>query len=1014
MSRVTLFALTLAVFVATLAVPSTGLFAQDVEREYCDDDLAENDCPGDDCRCVDDQLEVAFPLVGIIRTSVFRYREFDEGMLVEVEILLNSKSDIQAVSYGVRHDPNVLELIPESLNTDNTALDPDHPGAVINNGLNELQAVDGGFIHAVVLSLVDPNVVIPAGRHVVARATYRLLSDVGLEGTRIQIVDDLGQDGAPEPLDIVLSVDERSRQPRILKDGIVRRVDIPPEDCENGVDDDGDRLVDEDDPECQVCVCPPPVDVCRDFAYYFGSGSVDGTVDAVGAASFAISSRNARPLLGFQLGARRVQNNDTFTYQFSSELGTDEARLVELLMTDNAGASITPEAANQVQTSQVAILNISRGAATRDFEGGDFLSFDLDPGVGGPGFFLGYVSDLDDNTNQIPATGEGFGRNCPLNELLVVELDSTKGECPPFAYYFGREGTTDTVNASGSSTFSISSTNARDLLGFQLGIQTREHDGNIVYQFSGELGTDSDRLVELLMTDILGESITPATPNQLISDTAAVVAVTRGAATRGFSPGDFLSLDTEPGVGGPGFFVGYVSDLDGNDSTIPATQDGSCFLNELLVVQVERGDVDCRENGVYFGKAPLAGEVGVGENETGFAVSGRSADPLFGFQFGVSIRPDGDDFVYAFSNELGTDRRRLVEMLFTNDRGESIVPSAVNTLRAPTPTVINITRGSTLAPFEGGDFLAFDLDPGVGGPGFFVGYVSDLDGDEDKIPATTNPDVCELGEWLVVELDIEPEECVEADFAFFFGDRPTRETFVSDGSGISISCRNARPLFGFQFGVSATAVDGGTRYRFTDELGASNERLVEVLMTDNAGASIDPEELNEALGVAGAPTLSRGSALDPFSDGDFLVFDMRPGVGGSGFFVGYVSDLDSNENAIPATSSNDPCDAHQLLVIEEESLVQFQRGDADGNARHNVSDAVLILQWAVGMALAEPFDCPDAYDADDDGEIRMTDGIFLLMWKFQRGDALPDPFLACGVDTTPDDLDCSESSPSCP
>ena len=65
------------------------------------------------------------------------------------------------------------------------------------------------------------------------------------------------------------------------------------------------------------------------------------------------------------------------------------------------------------------IQGVVRGSALAGFEGGDFLAFDIDPGVGGPGFYVGYVSDLDDDANQIPASADGAS-----NEVLTITAEA--------------------------------------------------------------------------------------------------------------------------------------------------------------------------------------------------------------------------------------------------------------------------------------------------------------------------------------------------------------------------------------------------------------------------------------------------------------------------------------------------------------------------------------------------------------------------------------------------------------
>jgi hypothetical protein len=59
------------------------------------------------------------------------------------------------------------------------------------------------------------------------------------------------------------------------------------------------------------------------------------------------------------------------------------------------------------------------------------------------------------------------------------------------------------------------------------------------------------------------------------------------------------------------------------------------------------------------------------------------------------------------------------------------------------------------------------------------------------------------------------------------------------------------------------------------------------------------------------------------------------------------------------------------------------------------------------FAGAVPAPCIAAADATDDGAVNITDGVFLLLHLFRSGEVLPAPFSSCGVDLTPDALDCS-------
>jgi hypothetical protein len=85
----------------------------------------------------------------------------------------------------------------------------------------------------------------------------------------------------------------------------------------------------------------------------------------------------------------------------------------------------------------------------------------------------------------------------------------------------------------------------------------------------------------------------------------------------------------------------------------------------------------------------------------------------------------------------------------------------------------------------------------------------------------------------------------------------------------------------------------------------------------------------------------------------------------------------------------------------------FRRGDADGNGRVTVADAVAILQrFFPGWGWPA---CEDAADVNDDGTLDGTDAISILSTLFRRGDPPPSPGPGrCGLDPTEDGLSCVE------
>ncbi len=87
----------------------------------------------------------------------------------------------------------------------------------------------------------------------------------------------------------------------------------------------------------------------------------------------------------------------------------------------------------------------------------------------------------------------------------------------------------------------------------------------------------------------------------------------------------------------------------------------------------------------------------------------------------------------------------------------------------------------------------------------------------------------------------------------------------------------------------------------------------------------------------------------------------------------------------------------------------FIRGDGNGDTKVDISDAVAIL---VSLFLGgDAPSCKDALDADDDGDLSITDPIFLLNFLFLDGPPIPSPGPEPGFDESPDVLDCQGTGP---
>ncbi|MGE3163411.1 MAG: dockerin type I repeat-containing protein [Planctomycetota bacterium] len=87
------------------------------------------------------------------------------------------------------------------------------------------------------------------------------------------------------------------------------------------------------------------------------------------------------------------------------------------------------------------------------------------------------------------------------------------------------------------------------------------------------------------------------------------------------------------------------------------------------------------------------------------------------------------------------------------------------------------------------------------------------------------------------------------------------------------------------------------------------------------------------------------------------------------------------------------------------------RGDCNADGTVNVADAVRILSFLFGGAVAPP--CADACDCNDDGVVNIADAIAKLGFLFGAGAPPPAPSPNCGLDPTADALGCG-SFPPCP
>ena len=172
----------------------------------------------------------------------------------------------------------------------------------------------------------------------------------------------------------------------------------------------------------------------------------------------------------------------------------------------------------------------------------------------------------------------------------------------------------------------------------------------------------------------------------------------------------------------------------------------------------------------------------------------------------------------------------------------------------------------------------------------------------------------------------------------------------------------------------------------------------------------DPQIVNLPAPINLVPGPGGCTAVATWLEPDFI--DNCPGgsittslPSGSTFLVG------STDIEVTAIDEAGNTTTEFFTVTVEECQASFLRGDTNDDGVYDISDAIYILGYIFSGA-AEPT-CMDALDENDDGQVQIADAIYHFTALFLSGPPPAAPWGSCGVDPTPDGLDC-DSYQSCP
>ena len=110
-----------------------------------------------------------------------------------------------------------------------------------------------------------------------------------------------------------------------------------------------------------------------------------------------------------------------------------------------------------------------------------------------------------------------------------------------------------------------------------------------------------------------------------------------------------------------------------------------------------------------------------------------------------------------------------------------------------------------------------------------------------------------------------------------------------------------------------------------------------------------------------------------------------------------------------ADGSVEECCSDEISVVFPAcGGVEFVRGDINRDGGCDIADAIKLLEF---LFVDGACSCMDACDCNDDGAVDIADAICKLSFLFSGGPPPPAPYPGCGLDPTPDNLDCLSFPP---
>ncbi len=177
---------------------------------------------------------------------------------------------------------------------------------------------------------------------------------------------------------------------------------------------------------------------------------------------------------------------------------------------------------------------------------------------------------------------------------------------------------------------------------------------------------------------------------------------------------------------------------------------------------------------------------------------------------------------------------------------------------------------------------------------------------------------------------------------------------------------------------------------------------------DSAALYINGELILEHVGgrgFGGANAIQNGPAEVLLETGpNLLQLSYTEGGGGSGFRVGVWASCTRSrvfsQDVVEVCLDPDDCGD-----VEPPTGTPFVRGDANSDGRLNITDGIFILNFLFTGGDAPT--CREASDTNADSRVNLTDGVYVLDFLFRAGPNIPAP-TECAI---VEDVDCERFAP---